>query len=67
MHKSITTKRIEAAIKSNNSNAMTNYGFCKNCGKMRDDCEPDARNYFCMRCKRNEVFGAEELLFEVIE
>jgi len=34
------------------------------CGASRKGCEPDARNYPCEKCKKNSVFGAEELLLE---
>ena len=40
-------------------------GFCKACGEEQYGCEPDARNYECETCGEYEVFGAEELLFEI--
>lgn len=40
-------------------------GFCKACGAEQGGCEPDARNYECEACGAMEVFGAQELLFEI--
>jgi hypothetical protein len=37
-------------------------GFCVACGAMASDVEPDAREYFCEKCGRLTVYGAEELL-----
>lgn len=37
-------------------------GYCINCGAHRGQCEPDAREYPCEKCKRNSVYGAEELV-----
>jgi len=38
-------------------------GFCTTCQKFtRRECEPDAREYDCPRCKRPTVYGAEEAL-----
>jgi len=40
-------------------------GFCMVCGAEHDGIEPDARNYECEECGSLEVFGAEELLFQL--
>jgi hypothetical protein len=37
-------------------------GFCLDCGEMRENCEPDAREYECDSCGEFQVYGAEELL-----
>ena len=38
-------------------------GWCLNCGAHRyGETEPDARNYECETCGKNEVYGIEELL-----
>lgn len=64
MHKSITEKRIISAVKRRNR-TLDNPGFCKACGHEQKGCEPDARNYTCDSCGENQVFGAEELLFDL--
>lgn len=44
-------------------NDSENYkGRCIECGATRQNCEGDARNYDCPRCRKNSVFGLEELL-----
>lgn len=59
--KKITAARLMRAIESGDY-----VGFCRACGgKVPDGVEPDARNYPCERCDKNEVFGAEELLMEI--
>lgn len=37
-------------------------GICRNCRAVQSGCEPDARNYKCDSCGKDEVFGAAELL-----
>lgn len=37
-------------------------GYCVGCGAMREECEPDAREYQCDECKQPLVYGAEELM-----
>ena len=38
-------------------------GYCLKCKKVtRGQCEPDARNYPCPKCKENKVMGIEEAL-----
>ena len=44
-------------------NAEEKYiGFCINCGRTRNKCEPDARLYHCPGCKQEKVYGIPELL-----
>lgn len=41
----------------------SNLGYCRCCKDFTNDSvEPDARNYECDVCGRNEVFGTEEAL-----
>jgi predicted RNA-binding Zn-ribbon protein involved in translation (DUF1610 family) len=38
-------------------------GFCPDCGDFtRDTTEPDAENYDCPDCEKNNVVGAEQAL-----
>lgn len=37
-------------------------GMCLACGNVQGGCEPDARNYKCEACGRNNVYGGQELL-----
>lgn len=36
-------------------------GICVECGTKRGDCEPDAREYECHKCKGRTVYGIPEL------
>jgi hypothetical protein len=65
MHPSITLKRVEEAVQAEMF-GRDNPGFCKACGADADDVEPDARNYKCEECGAREVFGAAELLLEMV-
>lgn len=60
MHKSITADRVCDAVAADD-----NLGFCKACGEEAFGVEPDARTYTCESCGERQVFGAEELLFEL--
>jgi len=40
---------------------LGNPGICLHCHEPREGCEPDARNYPCDACGRNEVFGVAEI------
>ena len=41
-------------------------GYCKVCQDWtRDQTEPDATNYDCPVCGHTEVFGSEEIIFEL--
>ena len=46
--------------------SLDNPGFCMACGEEADGCEPDARGYECESCEEMEVYGAEEILMEVV-
>ena len=41
-------------------------GFCLSCGAEADGVEPDARGYRCDVCGNKAVYGAEELLLEMV-
>jgi predicted RNA-binding Zn-ribbon protein involved in translation (DUF1610 family) len=64
MHKSITAKRVEKAVKRCWS-SLDNLGFCTACGKTAHGVEPDARRYVCESCGEAAVYGAEELALMV--
>jgi NADH pyrophosphatase NudC (nudix superfamily) len=64
LHSSLTAKKIEAAVRKCMT-GLDNIGFCRACGKKANGVEPDARKYECSKCGKLEVYGAEELLFEV--
>jgi hypothetical protein len=61
MHKSITIERVMQLVKDDDC-----VGICKSCGEENYTVEPDARNYECEVCGENQVFGAEELLTELV-
>ena len=42
--------------------ARENIGFCIDCGASRENCEPDAGNYYCDLCDDFGVYGAEALI-----
>jgi len=65
IHKSLTAKKITAAVKRSMT-SLDNPGFCIACGKSAGGCEPDARGDECESCGEPKVFGAEELLLEVV-
>ena len=64
MHPSITSERICELLESGD---LSNPGIRTACGADADGCEPDARNYMCEECGEYSVFGAEELLFEIVD
>lgn len=39
-------------------------GVCKNCGAIRDCCEPDAVDYPCDECGENAVVGVDIALLD---
>ncbi len=43
-----------------------NAGFCMRCGEQADGVEPDARGYVCDYCCSPSVYGAEELLIQLV-
>lgn len=61
LHPSITADRILEAC-----GRRHNPGFCLACGEDAEGCEPDAREYECEICGERAVYGAEELLMEVL-
>lgn len=65
IHKDVTLEIVVAAIKRRDTE-LDNPGFCIACGAEADNCEPDARRYPCDQCDENEVYGAEELLMEMV-
>ena len=42
-------------------------GFCIKCGAENGPVEPDARKYRCEACGKMAVYGAQELLFHIID
>jgi hypothetical protein len=41
-------------------------GICLACGEYKwDGCEPDAENYECEECGKNEVMGIENALIQM--
>ena len=58
LHKSITPERIMDACQRRDV-SLDNPGFCTACGA-------DARGYECEECGAHAVYGAEELLLEVV-
>lgn len=65
MHKKITQQCIVDAC-NRRHNSLDNPGFCIACGNEQGGCEPDAREYECEACGEKQVYGAEELLMEVM-
>ena len=57
IHTSINVDRVMDAAESGE-----NAGFCISCGADADGCEPDAREYACVECGRQAVYGAEEIV-----
>ncbi|CAM5656396.1 hypothetical protein MAUB1S_11416 [Mycolicibacterium aubagnense] len=64
-HKSLTLDVIEEACRRRNT-SLDNPGFCLSCGFEQGGCEPDAREYECETCGELQVYGAEEILMEMI-
>ena len=62
---SITVERVMEAVKRR-ATSLDNPGFCLACGEESNKCEPDARRYLCAYCDQRKVYGAEELLMEMI-
>lgn len=44
----------------------SNPGFCMNCGEYHDSCEPDMRDGTCESCGKQSVYGAEEILLQLV-
>lgn len=64
-HKDVTDEAITEAVSSRRS-TLDDPGFCLLCGLQVHGVEPDARNYKCESCGAEQVFGAEELLLEIM-
>jgi hypothetical protein len=64
-HKSLTVKRVMAAAERQMF-GTDNPGFCTICGNEQEGCEPDAREYECEACGEASVFGASELMMEIV-
>jgi hypothetical protein len=64
-HKSLTVKRVMAAAERQMF-GTDNPGFCTMCGCEQEGCEPDAREYECESCGEPSVYGASELMMEVL-
>lgn len=43
-----------------------NAGFCMKCGEQADGVEPDACGYECESCGSPSVYGAEELVVQLV-
>lgn len=65
MHKSLTAAKIIMAVQRWNT-GLDNPGFCIACGNEQEGCEPDAREYECEACGEKKVYGASELLMEIM-
>jgi hypothetical protein len=65
VHPSVTLKRV-AALVENQRRSLDDPGICITCGKDADGVEPDAREYECEFCGEAAVYGAEELLVELV-
>jgi hypothetical protein len=65
VHPSITLDRLMMAVEESQV-GMSDFGLCIACGEDFLHVEPDARGYECGACGENTVFGAEEILFEVV-
>jgi hypothetical protein len=65
IHQSITEDRIIEACERRMTR-LDDPGFCIACGNEQGGCEPDARRYQCEACGDYEVYGAEELLIEMM-
>lgn len=66
IHASITLERVLDAVERQET-ALDNPGFCLACGTEREGCEPDACGYECDHCGERKVFGASEILLNIID
>jgi hypothetical protein len=64
-HKSLTNHMIADAC-YRRMRSLDNPGFCIECGCESGSCEPDAREYECEACGERQVYGAEELMMELM-
>ena len=65
MHPSITFDRVYDAVERCHM-SLDNPGFCVSCGADADGCKPDIRRGKCEACGKRSVFGADELLLEMM-
>lgn len=65
LHPSLTSEVVCAAVQRR-LETLDNPGFCIACGLEHGGCEPDAREYPCEACGENTVYGADELLMEIL-
>jgi hypothetical protein len=63
-HKGLMDEVIMDAVRRQHF-TLDNPGFCLICGAEASGVEPDAENYECEACGSDQVFGAEQLLFEI--
>ena len=65
VNRRITVRRVEEAC-DRRLRSLDNPGFCLVCGSDCEGCEPDARGYECEACGEPAVYGAEEILMEIV-
>ena len=65
VHESITLDVLMDAVERR-ENELDNPGFCITCGEEHYSCEPDAREYECEHCGEHSVYGAEEILLNMM-
>ena len=65
IHPDVTLDRVTEAVERRSS-TLDDPGFCILCGADADGVEPDARAYECEACGEPGVYGADELLLEMI-
>lgn len=65
LHHSITLRKLEKAVRSEMF-GLENPGFCIACGSEHGGCEPDAREYPCGSCGKKTVYGAQEIMMEIV-
>lgn len=61
IHPSITTKRVVRAVERYMTTTECP-GFCVYCGTGQGRTDPDARGDLCENCRKQGIYGAEELL-----
>lgn len=61
VHPTITLARIMDACERSMT-TLDNPGFCIACGEDAEGVEPDAEQYKCEYCRKEAVYGAEQLL-----
>jgi hypothetical protein len=67
VHKDVTAERVVAAVEAAHT-SLDDPGFCIYCGvEVESGIEPDARQYECESCGFPGVYGADELLFYIVE